>query len=220
LASDGRTLDQEEPVKTKTAMSVLFAAVFAAVMAAPAAAQTQDETPAAGTVVASNDATNVSFATPSRITFDTDAQAKPSPTHQMGGKQVTINIQGGFVFVSGGNGFDLGVAAQFLPMKDNDKFGIIVDGNFIREDGVNVLYISANGVYNIHLQNSKAKPFVGGGLAIVHESVNGFSDTQTKLQLLGGVGWALSSGREVNGQVRFIFTDGGTTTVLLFGFAF
>jgi hypothetical protein len=133
---------------------------------------------------------------------------------------VTIDIQGGLVTGNGSTGFDIGVGASFLPMKDNDKFGIIVDGNFIREDGVNVIYISANGVYNVHLNNSKAKPFLGGGIAIVHESVNGFSDTQTKLQILGGVGWALSSGREVNGQVRFVFTDGGTTTILLFGFAF
>lgn len=206
-------------MKTKTAMSVLFAAVFAAVMAAPAAAQTQDETPAASTVVASNDATNVSFATPSRITFDTDAQAKPSPTHQMGGKQVSVTIQGGFVTGEGASGFDIGVGASFLPMKDNDKLGIIVDGNFVRLSdngfGFNALYISGNAVYNIHMQNSKAKPFVGGGIAFFH--ANGVE--QTKLQLLGGVGWALSSGREVNGQVRFILAD-ETITVLLFGFAF
>lgn len=207
-------------MKTKTAMSVLFAAVFAAVMAAPAAAQTQDETPAAGTVVASNDGANVSFATPSRVTFDTDAQAKPSPTHQMGGKQVTIDVQGGLVTGNGSTGFDIGVGASFLPMKDNDKLGIIVDGNFVREDGINGIYISVNAVYNIHLQNSKAKPFVGGGIGIVHTSFEGFSNTETKPQILGGVGWALASGREVNGQVRFLFTDGGTTTILLFGFAF
>lgn len=207
-------------MKTKTAMSVLCAAVFAAVMAAPAAAQTQDQNAAASTVVASNDTTGVSFAMPASVSFDTDAQAKPSPTHQMGGKQVTLDIQGGLVTGNGSTGFDIGVGASFLPMKDNDKFGVIVDGNFIREDGVNIIYISANGVYNIHLNNSKAKPFVGAGLAIVHESVEGFSNTDTNFQILGGVGWALASGREVNGQVRFVFTEGSTTTLLLIGFAF
>jgi opacity protein-like surface antigen len=193
----------------------LFAAVFAAVMAAPAAAQTQDQNSAASTVVASNDATNVSFNLPATVSFD--AQAKPaSPTHQMGGKQVQINVQGGFVFGGGSTGFDLGVGAMFQPMKDNDKLGIIVDGNFVRDFSSNGLYISVNAVYNVHLQNSKAKPFVGGGVGIIHFS----GDTETKPQLLGGVGWALSSGREVNGQFRIVFTDFQTTTLLLFGFAF
>lgn len=205
-------------MKTKTAMSVLFAAVFAAVMAAPAAAQTQDQNSAASTVVAANDAAPVSFDMPATVSFDT--QAKPSPTHQMGGKQVTIDIQGGFVTGGGAHGLDVGVGASFLPMKDNDKFGIIVDGNFIHLSAggfsSNGIYISANGVYNIHMQNSKAKPFAGAGLAITHAD----SVTNTDLQILAGVGWALSSGREVNGQVRFVFISNDTTTVLLFGFAF
>jgi hypothetical protein len=94
--------------------------------------------------------------------------------------------------------------------------GIIVDGNFVRDFSSNGLYISVNAVYNVHLQNSKAKPFVGGGVGIIHFS----GDTETKPQLLGGVGWALSSGREVNGQFRIVFTDFQTTTLLLFGFAF
>ena len=210
-------------MKTKTAMSVLFAAVFAAVMAAPAAAQTQDQNSAA--VVATSDATNVSFALPTNVsfamptdvTFDDDAQAKPSPTHQMGGKQVSLTIQGGFAHCCGFNGFVVGVGASFLPIKGNENFGIIVDGNFthINSGGGNGVYISANGVYNFKMQNSKAKPFAGAGLSIFHF----FGTTDTNLQILGGVGWELASGREVNGQVRFIL-DTSTITVFLVGFAF
>jgi hypothetical protein len=205
-------------------MSALFAAVFAAVVAAPAAAQTQDETGAANTVVASNDTTNLSFNLPSGLTFDTSDQAKPqtptksaSPTHQMGGKQVSLTVQGGFDTCCGFKGFILGVGASFLPMKDNQNISVLVDGNYshINNGGGNGVYISANGVYNVTLQNSKAKPFFGAGLSIFHI----FSQTDTNFQILGGVGWNLASGRSVNGQVRFIF-DTDTITMFLFGFAF
>jgi hypothetical protein len=200
-------------------------------LAAPAMAQVNDSQ--IGTTSISSSSSGDShaaptFSLPANVSFVPDDQARPtspaSPTHQIGGKQVTIDVQGGFITGSGASGLDIGAGASFLPMKDNDKFGIIVDGNFIHVSsggvGANGLYISFNGVYNIDLENSKAKPFVGGGLAIVHLSANGFGNTQTKLQILGGVGWALEGGREVNGQVRFIFTDGGTTTVILVGFAF
>ena len=218
-------------MRMKSVVTLVLGTVVLVAFAAPAMAQVNDSQIRTTSVSPSpfgDSSTAPAFGLPASVSFVPDDQARPtspaSPTHQIGGKQVTIDVQGGFITGNGASGLDIGVGASFLPMKDNDKFGIIVDGNFIHESaggvGANGLYISFNGVYNIHLENSKAKPFVGGGLAIVHLSVNGFGSTETKLQILGGVGWALEGGREVNGQVRFIFTDGGSTTLLLVGFAF
>jgi len=166
------------------------------------------------------------FSTGRNVTFisenvadDVDQQRPPgssaSPTHQMGGKQVMIIAQAGVTFCCSTTGFIAGAGVNFMPMKDNDKIEIDVDGNFIHFGG-NGIYVSFNGQYDVHLNNSKMIPFLGGGLGIAHFG----GGTNTGLQIYGGIQAAMSSGRAVRVSIRFLFAGGATTTVILGGFAF
>jgi len=185
--------------------------LFVAATMAPASAAT--------TVNGFSIAPHATFVTKS-VADELDQQRPPgtaaSPTHQVAGKQMMIMVQGGLVTCCGSTGFDVGVGAAFMPLKDNDKFEINGDFNFGRLFSTNLIYISFNGQYDFHLNNSKAVPFAGGGIGIAHTS----GATNTAFQLLFGAQFEMSSGRAVRAQVRFLFTSGASTTLILGGFAF
>ena len=192
--------------------------------AVPAAAQGLT---GATTAVAAVTATQVSldasqFALPANLSFIADANAdqgpRPgvgAPTHTMGGKQVMVMVQGG-LFHNFNTGFTLGAGVAFKPMKDNNKFEVGGDFNYARYSGLNGVYVAINGQYDIHLQQSKAVPFLGGGIGIAHFS----GGTNTDPEILGGVDFETSGGQSIRAQVRFFFTPVYTTTIVLVGFAF
>ena len=165
-----------------------------------------------------NLAQHVTFVT-ENVADEIDQQRPPgsasSPTHQMAGKQIMVIAQAGVTFCCSTTGFIAGVGAGFMPMHDNDKIEIDVDGNFIHFGG-NGIYISFNGQYDIHLNNSKMVPFLGGGLGIAHAG----GGTNTGLQIYGGIQASMSSGRAVRASIRFLFAGGATTTIIVGGFAF
>ena len=186
----------------------------------------------ASTIAAPQPATNDLSASPSlsmghSVTFVTDEPdvfqgtkpatpaGKPSPTHQAAGKSVTIMAQGGILFCCSYTGFAIGVGAAFTPMQTHDQFEINADFNFHRIASANGWDISFNGAYLFHLNNSKVKPFAGGGLVISHLNYN----TNAAFQILGGVQTALASGRDLRFQIRFGFFS-STVTLLLIGIAF
>jgi hypothetical protein len=113
----------------------------------------------------------------------------------------------------------VGAGAAFKPMADNDKFEVGGDANFGRIGGANDIYISVNGQYDMHLQQSKAVPFVGAGIGIYHLSSGGYGTTNTAFQILGGIDWQTGGGKALRAQVRFLFTT-LTTTVVMIGYAF
>src|SRR5579871_5490509 len=145
---------------------------------------------------------------PADVTFLAPDQARPgtsnTPTHTMGGKQVVVMVQGGLITCCSNTGFLIGAGASVKPMPDNDKFEVGGDVNFGRIGGSNSIYVSLHGQYDIHLQNSKAVPFVGGGIGIVHfggqsvtvngVTVSGGGATNTNLELLGGVDFETGGG--------------------------
>lgn len=207
----------------------LICGLVLALIAVPAAAQGTDTSNAPAAVTASTTPAVDSSSASSidlmkHVSFATDDQTqRGTPTHQMGGKQVLIMVQGGYEHASGENGFFGGIGANFKPVKDNDMFEVGADFNIGHAsgggEGATLIYISFNGQYDIHMKDSKTVPFVGAGVGIVRLSSSGFSNTETKFQILGGVAFAMQSGREVRAQVRFIFTE-ATTTILMVGFAF
>jgi hypothetical protein len=141
--------------------------------------------------------------------------AKPSPTHQMAGKTVRVFIEGGAIFCCSYAGFTLGASAAITPMKDHPQFEVNADVHYLHIAGTNGWDISFNGQYNFKMQNSKMTPFADGGLLIASFNYG----TNVALQIGGGIEAAMSSGRAFRAQVRFAFLP-GTTTELLFGFAF
>ena len=206
--------------------------MLVAAAAIPAAAQDLNLTTTAPVTAVST--THLSFMTgetasafpmPADVSFLADAQTQrpgvgsATPMHQMGDKQVMIMLQGGIQSCCGSTGFLVGVGASIKPMKDNNKVEIAADVNYGRSGGANDLYISFNGLYDFHMQDSTAVPFAGAGIGIYHASANGFGATETDLQILGGVDFKTAGNRDIRAQLRFVFTT-ETTTVLMVGYAF
>jgi len=175
---------------------------------------------------------------PATVSFLDDDQAKPgSPTHQVGGKQVTIDVQGGLSLDLATTGFLVGGGVTFKPMKDNDRFEVSADVNYGHHGGQSAMFagtevsssgslllFSVNAQYDFRPQDSNKMFFLGGGLAIFHfgisESAGGInvgsvSINSSGLQLLGGMAFNLAGGREVRIQIRFV-----TGTLILVGVAF
>lgn len=200
---------------------ILLGLLLVVGVAIPAAARGLDEATTATAAQASFSTGVLAKALPADVSFLADADqqragAASAPQHQVGDKQAIFMVQGGLLFCCSNTGFVVGGGASVKPMKDNDKFEVGGDFNFARIYSSNGLYVSINGQYDIHLQDSKLLPFVGGGLGITHGS--GFTDTN--LQILGGVDFETGGGKALRAQVRFLFTPGAMTTILMIGYAF
>ena len=160
----------------------------------------------------------VTFVSTSPALFQgaTKSAQKASPTHQAAGKTITVFIDGGVNFAGGNTGFQIGVGAGFIPMKDHKQFEVNADFNFVHIANTNGWYISFNGQYNFILKSHEhIKPFGGAGIAFGSFNYGGFA----ALNLFGGIESALSSGRAIRIQVRWTFTD-ATLTQIIFGIAF
>ena len=118
----------------------------------------------------------------------------------------------GLFFIGGDTGFLLGGGGGARPF-DNQKIEIAGDLHFARINGYNGLYASGNGLYHFTTSNSDISPFAGGGLGILHSS----GDTQARLQIMGGLDFNQKSAHPLRADLRFLFTDGDTTTILMLG---
>jgi hypothetical protein len=154
----------------------------------------------------------------SQVTFRTDPQ--PFATAPVAAKVASpdLNLHGrvqiGFfdrtdtAFLIGG-----GVTAQ--PF-NNRNLEILVDGNLLRANGINALYVSGNVLYDFVLTNQNFTPYAGAGLGFIHNDL----DTQTRLQILGGIRIPMQNQLAFFGELRIIFTEVVTATVVMGGIRF
>jgi hypothetical protein len=195
-------------------MNAAMLMLVASTMTAPQPATTS-ELSASPSFTVGHNVTFVSEASDIQAAKPAAPAQKPSPTHQMAGKSVSIFIQGGILFASSSTGFTIGAGAAFVPMKDHQQFEINADVMYFHIYSTNGWDLSFNGQYNFKMQNSKMTPFVDGGLIIASFNYG----TNPALQIGGGIEAAMSSGRAFRVQIRVGFLP-ATATQILFGFAF
>jgi len=188
-------------VKSKTVTSVVFSVVMALVAATPALAQAENQAAAPAFTI------NASFLPDATSSDATMAQAPK--THQMGDRSVFIRLQGGLITGVGNTGFLIGLAAgDTLKQQRNVEIG--GDFSFGRIASTNDLYISFNGLYDVHIKGHQAMPFLGGGVGINH--VPNF--TQTGLQLIAGLQLPVTGPHVVRFEVRFLLVTGSPVLIL------
>jgi opacity protein-like surface antigen len=201
-------------VKSKLVMTAALSTMLA-LAAVPAAAQTQDAAAAPAAPVFQINASFLPNA-PATSTDDVsfDAQAAPK-THTMGDRQVFVRVEGGFVFCCGSTGFMVGVGASFQP-KSVKNLEVAGDFAFGRLFASNLIYVSVNGLYDFHVKGHDAMPYAGAGLGIAHVP----GSTQTSFQILGGIQLPVSGPHVARVEIRWLFTTGATTTLLLGSYSF
>jgi opacity protein-like surface antigen len=192
----------------KSAALIILSLGFAAIASAQTSPTSFGSSAPSNSTVASAFA-NVSFAADQQRTPARPAASSSSEMKVYGRAQI------GFLNVGGSTGLDLGAGITTQPF-NNKKVEVLVDGNFVRIEGFNGLYISGNAVYDFVLTNEKVTPYAGAGIGILHFS----EDTQTKLQILGGIKVPMQNKREFFGELRILFTDGDTTTFVIGGIRF
>jgi len=124
----------------------------------------------------------------------------------------TIEWRGQFggLFKSGESGFILGGGLGVRPF-NNKQVEVVGDLSFVRFNGTNGAYFSGNGLYHFKTSEPNFKPFAGGGLAIL----NAGGDTEARFQIAGGAEFNAEKKHPIRPELRFIFTDGDVTTVLM-----
>jgi opacity protein-like surface antigen len=196
-------------VKSKMVMSAVFSAVMAVAATTPALAQTNDVQPTPSFTIHGSFLPEASGAT-----LTTDQAGAAPKTHQMGDRSVFLRLQGGLITGVGDTGFLVGLAAgDNLKQAKNVEIG--GDFSFGRIAGENDLYISFNGLYDVHLKGHQVMPYLGGGIGINH--VPNF--TQTGLQLIAGIQLPVTGPHVVRFEVRFLLVD-GSPVLLLGSFSF
>ena len=185
--------------------SVVFSAVMAVAAAAtPALAQSENQPAAPAFTI------NASFLPDATSPDTTMALAPQAPkTHPMGDRSVFLRVQGGLITGVGDTGFLIGLAAgDTLKQQRNVEVG--GDFSFGRIRSTNDLYISFNGLYDVHLKGHQAMPYIGGGVGINH--VPNF--TQTGLQLIAGLQLPVTGPHVVRFEVRFLLVTGSPVLIL------
>jgi hypothetical protein len=204
-------------VRIKAASLMLGVGILFA--AAPAAAQSTNLAGAAPVISLKGVSFLPDNSAPAQPASDASASFQGSPTtHTMGDRQVFLRVQGGLDTCCSNTGFVIGVGVSGQP-KSLENVEVTGDVSFGRFASTNDVYFSFNGLYDFHLQGHDAMPYAGAGLGIFHASANGLSDTQTDLQILGGVQLPVNGPRVVRFEIRFLFTT-ETTTFFLGSFTF
>ncbi|MBN2369788.1 MAG: outer membrane beta-barrel protein [Vicinamibacteria bacterium] len=119
---------------------------------------------------------------------------------------------------------DLGIGVRGIYNLENVMSGMEAIGSFdyffpSTEEGfdVDVSYweLNLNVVYNINLENSSIKPYTGAGLNYAHASVEGSSESDVGLNILGGAVFGTGSIKpfieakiEAGGGEQFIVSGG------------
>ena len=146
--------------------------------------------------------------------------AEPAPAQgraRASGGGTTINWRGqaGLFFVGGDTGFLLGGGGGAYPFT-NKQVEVTGDLHFARISGENGVYGSGDGLYHFRTSNTNALPFAGAGLGFDHFSHN----TDVNLQIVGGLDFNQRRPHPIRVDVRFLFTEGDTTTLLMLGVGF
>lgn len=124
--------------------------------------------------------------------------------------QMDLRGQFGGLFWGGGSGLILGGAVGARPF-NNKKIEVVGDFSFLRFEGHNGLYIGADGLYHFTTNEPNFSPFAGAGLGILHLA----NHTEVRFQIAGGLELNKGGKYPFRPEVRFIFTEGDTATVLL-----
>lgn len=128
---------------------------------------------------------------------------------------IALRGQAGFLFCCGGEGFLIGGGVGARPF-NNRQVEIAGDLSFLRFEGVNGFYLSGNAFYHFNTSDANFRPFAGGGLGILR----GGGETEARLQIGGGLELRASSPNPIRPELRFLFTEGDVTTVILVSVGF
>jgi hypothetical protein len=129
---------------------------------------------------------------------------------QGGDRPMIIRVHAGGVFCCDGTGFILGGGVGARPF-NNQQVEVAGDFSFMRFEGDNGVYVSGNGYYHFKTSEPKFSPFAGAGLAILHI----FEETEVRFQIAGGLELNSDKANPIRPEIRFIFTEGDVTTVLM-----
>jgi len=128
---------------------------------------------------------------------------------------ITFRAHVGGMFWGGGTGLVLGAGAGARPFT-NAQIEIAGDLSYLRFEGSNGFMFSGNGLYHFETSDPRFSPYAGAGLGIVHFS----GSTEARFQIAGGLEFNAEGPNPIRPEVRFIFTDRDTTTVLLVSIGF
>ena len=145
----------------------------------------------------------------SQVRFDAVDVAAPAATQ---GGDITLEWRGviGGVFLSGETGFMIGGGLGLRPF-NNKKVEIATDLSFVRYSGTNGAYFSGNALYHFSTNEPNFKPFAGGGLGLLNAGGN----TSARFQIAGGAEFNAEKKHPIRPEIRFIFTEGDVTTILM-----
>jgi opacity protein-like surface antigen len=189
--------------------TVLASALLALATAAPAVAQDLAPPPAFHV--------NASFdtdVTPSSVPGAPDEQGAAPKTHAVGDRPVVLRVDGGLIFCCSNTGFVVGASASVMP-PSLKNVEIAAGAGLGRFAGFTLFTISAEGLYDIHVNGHGAMPFVGAGLGIRH--IN--SNTKAAFEIAAGVQLPVKGPHAVRVGVKFLFSN-PTTTLLLGSYSF
>ena len=144
----------------------------------------------------------------SQVRFDAVDVAAPAIRQS----DVTLEWRGviGGVFLSGETGFMIGGGLGLRPF-NNKKVEVATDLSFVRYSGTNGAYFSGNGLYHFNTNEPNFKPFAGGGLGLLNAGGN----TSARFQIAGGAEFNAEKKHPIRPEIRFIFTEGDVTTILM-----
>jgi hypothetical protein len=137
---------------------------------------------------------------------DIPAATAPAP----GSTPIEIRGFVGGVFCCSESGFTVGVGVGARPF-NNEKVEVTGDVGFMRLFGSNGVYFSGNGLYHFKTNEPNFNPYAGAGIGIIHIG----DDTEARFQIVGGFEFNSARRHPVRPEVRFIFTEGDTTTILM-----
>ena len=160
----------------------------------------------AATPAAAQDPVDQAAQTP-RLSLDRDL-FRSAP--QGGGTPIDLRVLAGGVFCCSEAGFILGGGVGARPF-NNKKVEIAADVSFLRLAGENGFYLSGNGLYHFSTSEPNFSPFAGAGLAVGQL----FGDVEVRFQIAGGVVIRADGPNPIRPEIRFIFTEGDVTTMLL-----
>jgi hypothetical protein len=158
------------------------------------------------TPAAAQQSTQADSTAPKFVAADTGTSQPP----RRADTPIEVRGQFGGVFWGGGSGFILGAGIGARPF-NNHKVEVTGDFSFLRFEGENGVYVAGNGLYHFSTNEPNFSPYAGGGIGVI----NGGGDTEARLQILGGLELKSASKHPIRPEVRFIFTEHDTTTILM-----
>ena len=139
------------------------------------------------------------------------ASSDEAPAAVQGGdRPMILRVHAGGVFCCDSTGFIVGGGIGARPF-NNQQVEVAGDFSFMRVEGSNGVYVSGNGYYHFKTSEPKFSPFAGAGLAILHIR----DETEVRFQIAGGLELNADKANPIRPEIRFVFTEGDVTTVLM-----